>query len=682
LISYAVSTAFTVYLAMISEQQWRPLPFSEFYLSNQEVISISLVLGITTFITLLIGRLIVKPTENKKKFSLDYLNFLLAYTFSILYFLLASSITFNPNLFVYIGIYASLFAIILHLIFIVKVSNLLTELTSAIIDLFKRFISVYGVIVLILFMTPMALAIGFIFSREVADVITEIRLGFNKAEDSKWALVPALNSTNFRRPMIARFSVEEPEILYVLERSGDLYQVDYPSGNNKKLVLDIKDKVGYVDVENGALGLALHPEFSQKASEHYQHMYLYYTSVHDGVQKNIISQFDLSTGTTSKDIAELPLMILDRTNDAYHNGGSVDFGPDGFLYIALGEGLYLDRDKRHTSQTLRAAVVRIDVDQQGGEISQPIKSRPVHGKTANYFIPKDNPFIGNDNVLDEYWVMGLRNPFRISFDAQKGSLWAGDVGSTVWEEVNKVIKGSNYLYPYIEGPKTSDFILPDNIEGTPRHPTYTYKHSAFDRAVIGGVVYRGNNLPELKGTYLFGDNFSGKIFGISTEEEQVEQASIVAQALQYAQRGISSITYSPEGEIFVTLLGSKGSDTGQLMKLTTADKANDITPATDKVVVETIYSPEESKSLYLEMCARCHGSEGKGDGPDAKSFDIKIADFSSEIFQQKRTDDELLSIIKKGGPESGLSPYMPPWQFVLTGSEIDGLVKHVRSLRE
>mgnify|MGYP000503449950 CR=1 FL=1 len=679
LLCYASSVALTVYLAVISEQKWRPLPFSEFYLSKSEVLVITAVMGLTTFVFLSLGRLIAKPVENYKRFSLDYFNFLLAYTFSILYFLLASTITFNPNLFVYIGVYATLFALIVHLVFSKSKVPLLTEILSCLKSIIKRVPSLYGIIVIILFITPMALAIGFIFSRDIADVITEIRLQFNKTENSQWALAPVFQNTNFRRPMIARFSEQEKNILYVLERSGDLYKVDYPSGKNKTLVLDIKEKVGLVDVENGALGLALHPEFSIPESNAYKVIFIYYTSVHGGIQKNIISKFTLNSNDKPNQIAETELMVLERTNDAYHNGGSVEFGPDGFLYIALGEGVH-PKGEKLVSETLRAGIMRIDIDKKGGSVSNPIDSHVTWGVTDNYYIPKDNPFIDNKNVLNEYWAMGLRNPFRISFDKVTGDLWAGDVGSTVWEEVNKVIKGSNYLYPYIEGPKTSDFVVPEKLIGAPKHPTYTYKHSAFDRAVIGGVVYRGNDIPELDGFYLFGDNFSGKIFAIPTDEEKVDEAQIIAQAEQYAQRGISSITYSPEGEVFVTLLGAKGDDTGQLMVLKTADSSNTQKQTTVKDTLPHVYSASNTKSLFLEMCARCHGNTGNGKGPDTKAFKVIIADFTHADYKNKRSHTELLSIIQKGGAENNLSPFMPPWQFVLSKDEVNDLIIYIQNL--
>ena len=681
LLSYTTSVVLTVYLAVISEQKWRPLPFSEFYLSNSEVLVITAVLAAITFVCISLGRLIAKPTDNYKKFSLDYFNFLLAYTFSILYFLLASEITFNPNLFVYIGVYVTIFSLVIHLLFSKRKDSILAEILLCFASIFKRVPSLYGFIVIILFITPMALAIGFIFSRDVADVITEIRLQFNKAENSQWALVPAFQNTNFRRPMIARFSEQEKNILYILERSGDLYKVDYPSGKNKELVLDIKEKVGLVDVENGALGMALHPEFSLQDSTAYQDVFIYYTSVHNGIQKNIISKFTLNPSTLPNQITEIELMALERTNDAYHNGGSVEFGPDGFLYIALGEGVH-PKGEKLVSETLRAGIMRIDVNKKGGEISTPIRSHVAWGVTDNYYIPKNNPFVNDDNVLNEYWAMGLRNPFRISFDKVTGDLWAGDVGSTVWEEVNKVVKGSNYLYPYIEGPKTSDFVVPNDLIGNPQHPFYTYKHSAFDRAVIGGVVYRGSDIPALNGIYLFGDNFSGKIFGIATDKEKVTEAQTVAQAEQYAQRGISSITYSPEGEVFVTLLGAKGEDTGQLMLLKSASSSTNQQKIKPKETAPHKYSIANTKSLYLEMCARCHGNSGKGNGPDAKSFDITIADFTNSGYQEKMNKDDLLSIIQKGGAENNLSPYMPPWQFVLSENEINDLATYIQSLSD
>ena len=631
--------------------------------------------GVLTFCVVFLGRTLCRSEQNSQQFSLDYLNFLLAYTLAILYFLLASSITFNPNLYVYIGIYGSGLALVLHMLFNPSGKGLLGDLFGAVLAVLKRFTTFYGVIVLLLFITPLALAIGFIFSREVADVITEIRLKFNKADDVKWGLVPAFESTDFRRPMIARYNADQ-NVLYVLERSGDMYQVDYPSGKNKTLILDIKDRVGIVDVENGALGFDLHPEFSNEQSEHFQSLYMYYTSVHDGKQQNIVSKYTLSENING---IEEPVMVLNRTNDAYHNGGSVDFGPDGFLYIALGEGVYNNK-RKHTKEALRAGVMRIDVNKVGGDISQPIVMHPVDGETSGYYIPLDNPFIKDDEVLDEYWALGLRNPFRISFDSKTGQLWLGDVGSTVWEEVNKVIKGNNYLYPYIEGPRTADFVTPENIKGNATHPYYTYKHSAFDRAVIGGVVYRGERHPELYGQYLFGDNFSGKIFGVDTQQDSVDEALIVAQAEQYAQRGISSITYSPEGEVFVTLLGAKGKDTGQVMLLTSFDEANTHSQYQAQSIEDTTISLNDTKSLYLEMCARCHGNDGKGDGPDSKMFDIKIADFTSAKYSREL--NKIKSIIETGGAANGLSPYMPPWGTVLSEKEVNALSDYVESFKQ
>jgi len=681
LLSYACSAAFTIYLAVISEKTWKPLPFSAFYLSNKEALMIAAVFGGTTLICLSLGRLLGKTKDSYQGFSFDYFNFLLAYTFSILYFLLASPITFNPNIYVYAGVYSTLFAFIIHLLFTQKKESMLTEVLLCFVSIFKRVPTLYGFIVIILFITPLVLAIGFIFNREMADVITDIRLQFNKVENSQWGLVPVFEKTNFRRPMIAKFSIEDKNTLYILERSGDLYKVDYPSGDNKTLILDIKEKVGLIDIENGALGLALHPEFSIAESNGYQNIFVYYTSVHNDIQTNIISKYVLNPNTPPNEIAEIGLMVLERNNEAYHNGGSVEFGPDGFLYIALGEGVH-PKGETSTSKALRAGIMRIDVDQQGGNVSSPINLHVAEGSTVNYFIPQDNPYVNDNNVLDEYWVMGLRNPFRISFDESTGDLWAGDVGSTVWEEVNKIVKGSNYLYPYIEGPKTSDFIVPDDLIGHPTHPTYTYKHSAFDRAVIGGVVYRGDAIPELNGIYLFGDNFSGKLFGINTDDKKVTEAKVIAQAEQYAQRGISSITYSPEGEVFVTLLGEKSKDTGQLMLLKTIDSSTIKEKKAIKDVEQHAYSASNTKSLYLEMCGRCHGNTGNGRGPDAKSFDITIADFTRATYKKKRKAGELLNIIQKGGSENNLSPYMPPWQFVLSDNEIDDLVIYIHSLSD
>ena len=283
----------------------------------------------------------------------------------------------------------------------------------------------------------------------------------------------------------------------------------------------------------------------------------------NNTQVNRVSRFNLDVSPVeAASQSELPLMVLKRHASGFHNGGSIEFGPDGFLYIALGEGI---RTKTYVSQaeTLRQGVLRIDVDQIGGEKSHPISRQPGNGETLNYFIPNDNPFLEMEGILEEYWAIGLRNPFRISFDQKTHMLWLGDVGTTKWEEVNVIKRGGHYQYPFIEGYEATDTKRPDHVLGKEYSPLYTYVHTAYDRAVIGGIVYRGHQLPQLQDQYIFGDNYSSKLFAMPAEDRRVEDVTLLAKADQFAQRGISSITQASNGDILVTTLGRSKLPTGQ-----------------------------------------------------------------------------------------------------------------------
>ncbi len=680
-ISYGFVIALSAYLASFTEKLWRLKWFSAFHSSTQEIISITLYFFIVTSIFIFIAQSIKQnETNTYKRFSLSFYTFIFSYTLVVFYLFLISSFTFNPNFMIHIGLCGSLMILVVHLIKSLKYDSIISSFKQTILALFKQLFSLYGFLVFLLFVSLMVLAVGYAKSRSIADTITEIRLMFNRESSTPWILIPATGETKFRRPMIIQFDEQTPQTGYVLERSGKLFRIDYPNGSNKTLVLDITQKVGVIDVENGALGFDLHPEFSNSSSAHYGHIYLYYTSVHNEVQTNILSKFNIKKDLQKAIDSEEVLIHLSRDNTAYHNGGSVEFGTDGMLYIALGEGVRND-DYKAYSDTLRSAILRIDVNQDPN-LSQPIQRQPKNGKTTGYSIPKDNPFIGHPKILDEYWAVGLRNPFRISFDKTTGALWAGDVGSDIWEEVNEIKKGGHYLFPYIEGPKTEDFKTPDDLIGQPQHATYAYEHSALERAVIGGIVYRGQSLPKLQGHYIFCDNFSGKLYGFDINQPQVSQVELIAQAPMGSQRGPTSIVADPEGNLLITLLGHNNKDTGQILKLVPRNEENLKKSTASQSEEESLaYNYDDTLSLFKESCARCHGANGQADGPDSKLFNVDIADFSSTDFQNKRSDKELENIIRKGGPANGLSPFMPPWESVLSDDEVKHLVKLIRTMK-
>jgi quinoprotein glucose dehydrogenase len=188
-----------------------------------------------------------------------------------------------------------------------------------------------------------------------------------------------------------------------------------------------------------------------------------------------------------------------------HNGGTLAFGPDGMLYITLGDGgkandpLKAGQDK----STVLGKVLRIDVDHKD------------EGK--NYAIPKDNPFVGEKNARGEIWAYGFRNPWRHSFDRETGALWLADVGQDKWEEIDIVVKGGNYGWNTREGLHN----FAGKTDKTPEgmiDPIWEYNH-IIGKSITGGVVYRGKQVPQLVGKYLYGDYVGKQIWALDYDAE-------------------------------------------------------------------------------------------------------------------------------------------------------------------
>jgi glucose/arabinose dehydrogenase len=594
-----------------------------------------------------------------------------------------TSVSFDPQLFIGVAVTAAVLVLIVHVIAVVATGSRYGGPLAFIKALFARIFSIPGILILVLAVSPGILAKLFVSDRDVANTITRIRMAFALNEDYQWTLVNALPGKTFAQPILVQFPPNRNDELFILERGGIIKRIAWPMEGSAETVLDIADRVGFIEFENGALGFDFHPDFGKKGDDNEYAIYLYYTSVQDGEQVNYLSRFDLR-GTTpeSRKGSEQRLISWDRPEDGFHNGGSVEFGPDGFLYVALGEMATRDSHQK-ISESMVSGVLRIDVDERGGTVSQPINRRPVNGTSGGYFIPSDNPFVGKADALEEFWALGLRNPFRISFDPQTGELWAGDVGSTIWEEVNVVRKGHNYQFPYIEGRKATGIAKPETIIGIETGPVYTYRHTAYDRAVIGGVVYRGDRFAELQGLYVFGDNYSGKIYALPSDKDSVESVADLTKAPMVAQRGITSFTQSPDGEILITALGKASEATGVVYRLAKqseeglADRQSETLESKSRPV-----SADEAAELYRVSCSRCHGNAGKGDGPDGPHMGVPMPDLTDPASLKSRDNAALRKVILEGGAATGLSPMMPPWGQILDEQELDGVVRYIEQLGE
>jgi glucose/arabinose dehydrogenase len=285
--------------------------------------------------------------------------------------------------------------------------------------------------------------------------------------------------------------------------------------------------------ERGLLGLAFHPDFETN-----RYLYAYYTRASDG--DIILSRFTAnSAGTSASSGTELILLRIEHSANTNHNGGDLAFGPDGYLYAAVGDGGGSGDpgNNGQDKEVLLGKVLRIDVNGTGS------------GPNDAYGIPADNPFVGAAG-LDEIWAYGLRNPWRISFDRATGRFWIADVGQSRWEEVNReeagFTGGRNYGWRVMEGAHCYSPSTGCNTSGKTL-PIAEYSHT-YGCSITGGYVYRGSTQRDLQGLYVFGDFCSGRL-------GTVPAAGTGLTFRRTTSLNITSFGESEGGELYVTDLG-------------------------------------------------------------------------------------------------------------------------------
>ncbi|HVJ66714.1 MAG TPA: PQQ-dependent sugar dehydrogenase [Caulifigura sp.] len=325
---------------------------------------------------------------------------------------------------------------------------------------------------------------------------------------SGWSSEDADGRVQSHRPILLTHAGDGSNRVFVPLQQGQLHVFENkPDVASTKLFMDISDRVLYRERENeqGFLGLAFHPKFKENGE-----FFIYYTSSKIQPPEGkaapcIVSRFKVSKDDPNKadPNSEEQLLMIEQPF-WNHDGGTVVFGPDGYLYIALGDGGAANdpfRNGQNLSQKL-GKILRIDVDKK------------ENGK--NYGIPKDNPFVNQTGAAPEIYAYGFRNPWRIAFDRQSGRLWAADVGQNLWEEIDIVKPGKNYGWNFQEGTKPFG-----NVAAAPGTevvtPIWEYDHQV-GKSITGGFVYRGKKLPELQGKYLYADYVSGLIWALKYDE--------------------------------------------------------------------------------------------------------------------------------------------------------------------
>ena len=314
--------------------------------------------------------------------------------------------------------------------------------------------------------------------------------------------------------------------LYVVLQEGRIVEFDSGSGVSElDVFLDISKRVTSGG-EQGLLGLAFDPAYASTG-----HFYVNYTA--EG--HTIVARYTASSAAAPPVDPDTELVIM-RVRQPYpnHNGGTLAFGPDGYLYIGLGDG-GAGGDPLNSGQdldTLLGAMLRVD-------IAGASEKRP-------YVIPADNPLM-HDDARPEIWAYGLRNPWRFSFDRETGDLWAGDVGQNSWEEVDLLRAGQNYGWNRME----ANHCFPSSVEDCDREgleaPVIEYSLRGPRCSVIGGVVYRGPSLPWLEGAYLYADYCSGELWGLRYDGESVTEHMLLNDSV----RRVSAFGEDEEGEVYL-----------------------------------------------------------------------------------------------------------------------------------
>jgi glucose/arabinose dehydrogenase len=322
--------------------------------------------------------------------------------------------------------------------------------------------------------------------------------------------------------------------LYVNERAGRVVAIE-PDGS-LTVFGDLSDRIA-AGGERGLLGLAFHPDY-----QHNRRLFVDYTRSGAGGDEGdtVVAELRASAdGATLDPTTERVLLTVDQPA-ANHNGGQLAFGPDGYLYIGLGDGGG-GGDPFGNGQNpdaLLGSILRIDVD-----------AAPAEGKA--YAIPPDNPFAGGGGA-PEIWAKGVRNPWRFSFDRTTSQIWIGEVGQGAYEEIDRApaeTGGLNYGWPILEGNhcyESATCVPPAGYQP----PITEYSH-ADGCSVTGGYVYRGTEQPGLGGFYLFGDYCSGNLWAIRADAAAPAGGIVTPQLLLATGLAISSFGEDAAGELFL-----------------------------------------------------------------------------------------------------------------------------------
>ncbi len=364
------------------------------------------------------------------------------------------------------------------------------------------------------------------------------------------------------------FAVEKGGTIRIINANGSV--ISTPFLNVTSMVTDQN--------EQGLLGLAFHPDYSNNG-----YFYVYYTDLQGD------SQLDRYTVSGNPNLADPTsrLNLLSITQPGtIHNGGCINFGPDGYLYIATGDGQGGGDPNMNAQNTslLLGKILRLDVDNPGG--------------ANNYGIPADNPFAGVPGNAEEIWAYGLRNPWKFSFDAVTGDLWLGDVGNNRFEEVNMISSttaGANFGWRCYEG--FEEFITTNcDPPGTMTFPVFVYEHVMSNcNAITAGYVYRGTDYPQMQGLFFFADYCRTYIWSLNENFELRNYGQFFEPFVSFGENSENELfIVSKDGQVYRL--------NGEMLGIDEAAAPNDITilpnPASESFVIKS------NKELLSELSVK------------------------------------------------------------------------------
>ena len=393
------------------------------------------------------------------------------------------------------------------------------------------------------------------FLRHLLPLVLSV-VALRAADPMPYATELAYGDRKFSQPVGIVSAPGDKDRLFIIEKTGRImvFNVTQPAAP-ARVFLDLTGIIGDSTGEQGVLALAFHPDWRRN-----RQFYIWYTSAQEGPKaatgrEDRLARFLISANNPdAADPGSEQRLIAQEDKASNHNGGELLFGTDGYLYLSMGdEGA--GNDKFENSQRIDkdffSGILRLDVDRKRGSL---VPNPHPAVRAGTYAVPPDNPFVGATTfnglpvdparVHTEFWAVGLRNPWRMSFDPATGKLWCGEVGQNLHEEVDIIVRGGNYGWNFREA--TFPFVPKGATERTPPagakfiDPVWQYPRTE-GLSITGGIVYRGGRHRDLQGKYVFADYVTGKIWALDPDgdkavgPERVRQIATEATVVSFGR---------------------------------------------------------------------------------------------------------------------------------------------------